>query len=250
MSNGRAHITGTLATADEPRSSEPLEEWLFDTIVHDLKNPIYGIEMIVDLALRRGDLPEPVRTYLRQVERNCRELTRLVQNMLEISKIDAGIMPAASDRFAVDGAIDAAVSSYAFVLEQTGRSVTVDVADGVPPVVADARLFHRVLVNLLVNSLRHGGSRRIHFAAGADDAAAAVVVTMADDGRGIPADAQATIFDRNHARHGETACDSGLGLPFCRRAMEHMRGGISLTSAPARGTVFTLTLPAHRPARR
>ena len=70
---------------------ERLKDDLSRMVVHDLKNPVSGIAMLAQLALRKGtDLPEAHRGYLVQIDRTCREMMRLIQNLLEISKIEEG----------------------------------------------------------------------------------------------------------------------------------------------------------------
>jgi signal transduction histidine kinase len=77
---------------------EHLKDDLTNMIVHDLKNPVNGIAMMVQLALRKAaDLPEVHRGHLLQIERTCREMMRLIQNLLEISKIEEGKMPVARE---------------------------------------------------------------------------------------------------------------------------------------------------------
>jgi signal transduction histidine kinase len=95
-----AHLERAARAAEDALEAqaevEQLKTDLTNMVVHDLKNPVNGIAMMVQLALRKGaDLPEVHRTYLQQIERTCREMMRLIQNLLEISKIEEGKMPVA-----------------------------------------------------------------------------------------------------------------------------------------------------------
>ena len=97
-------------------------------VVHDLKNPVNGIAMMVQLALRKGgDLPETQRGYLLQIERTCREMMRLIQNLLEISKIEEGKMPVAREPIVLAEVVDEVAREYAPVAEQAGRRPAVAV---------------------------------------------------------------------------------------------------------------------------
>src|SRR5262245_41857730 len=86
---------------------ERLKDDLVNMVVHDLKNPVNGISMMVQLALRKGaDLPEAQRGYLTQIDRTCREMMRLIQNLLEISKIEEGKMPVAREPIVLADVVD------------------------------------------------------------------------------------------------------------------------------------------------
>jgi signal transduction histidine kinase len=126
-------------TRSRPRTEvERLKDDLTNMVVHDLKNPVNGIAMMVQLALRKGaDLPERQRGYLLQIERTCREMMRLIQNLLEISKIEEGKMPVAREPIVLADVVDEVVHEYAPVAEQAGRRVTVAVATDLPPAVGD-----------------------------------------------------------------------------------------------------------------
>src|SRR5215831_12842556 len=138
---------------------ERLKDDFTNMVVHDLKNPVNGIAMMAQLALRKGaELSESHRSYLLQIDRTCREMMRLIQNLLEISKIEEGTMPDALEPIVLAEVVDEVVREYAPVAEQAGRRLRIDVATDLPPVVGDRALLKRVLVNLVVNALRHSGS--------------------------------------------------------------------------------------------
>jgi signal transduction histidine kinase len=128
---------------------ERLKDDLTNMVVHDLKNPVNGIAMIVQLALRKGaDLPQSQRSYLLQIERTCREMMRLIQNLLEISKIEEGKMPVAREPIVLAEVVDEVTREYGPVAEQAGRRLTVAVATELPAAIGDRTLLKRVVVNL------------------------------------------------------------------------------------------------------
>src|SRR5262245_175531 len=226
---------------------EHLKDDLTNMVVHDLKNPVNGIAMMVQLALRKGaDLPERQRGYLLQIERTCREMMRLIQNLLEISKIEEGKMPVAREAIVLADVVDEVVHEYGPVAEQAGRRLTVAVATDLPPAVGDRVLLRRVLVNLIVNALRHSGSSEVWIEGGADDGG--VVLRVIDHGHGIAEEDQVRIFEKfrtvRRSPSDDPAGDTGLGLPFCRLAVERMGGRITVASRPGERTVFTVALPA------
>lgn len=232
------------------QKTERLKDDLTSMVVHDLKNPVNGIEMMVQLALRKGaDLPEVHVGYLRQIQRTCREMMRLIQNLLEITKIEEGKLEVAHEPVAL-GALAAEVArEYAPVAEQAARTLRVEVPEGLPEVVADRALLKRVLVNLVTNALRHSDSPevRIDAQAGADDE---VTLRVVDRGIGLDAESLVAVFEkfrsirRSDAKLGAVG-DTGLGLPFCKLAVELMGGRIAASSTPGEETVFLVTLPSR-----
>lgn len=230
--------------------TERLKDDLASMIVHDLKNPVNGISMMVQLALRKSaELPEAHRGYLRHIEETCREMLRLIQNLLELSKIEEGKMPIVREPVVLAELVDDVVGEYGPVAAQGGRVVHVQVGTELAPALADRALLRRVLVNLLVNALRHSGSSDVYVLGTAGGAAAEVTLSVVDHGRGIPPEQQQRVFDKfttvRRSPADDPSTDTGLGLPFCKLAVESMGGRIRLQSTPAE-TSFSVTLPAQR----
>jgi signal transduction histidine kinase len=214
-------------------------------VVHDLKNPVNGIAMMIQLMLRKGHgLQESERSKLVQIDRTCREMMRLIQNVLEISKIEDGKMPVAREAIVLAELVDEIAREYGRVAEEVGRPLAVAIGSEVA-VVGDHTLLKRVLVNLVVNALRHSGSHDVQIEAKPDGANTAVTIDVVDHGHGIPEDEQARVFEKFHSRRGDPTADTGLGLPFCKLAIERMGGQIALRSTPGMATVFSVTLPMY-----
>jgi signal transduction histidine kinase len=226
---------------------EALKDDLTNMVVHDLKNPLYGIAMLARRALRPGDaLPVASRNALGQIERTCREMMRLLQNLLEIRKLEEGKMPVVPEPIALRDVVDEILAEYAAVAGETVR-LTAAIGSDLPPMVADCALLKRVLVNLVMNALRHSGSTEVRVEAIYDSAAERIRVQVIDNGRGIAEADQARVFDKFGSIRGrddrDAGSDTGLGLPFCKLATERMGGAILLSSDPGTGTVFTVLLP-------
>jgi signal transduction histidine kinase len=216
---------------------ERAKDELSRMVVHDLKNPVGGIAMVTQLALRKGaDLPETHRGYLRQIDRTCREMMRLIQNLLDIAKIEEEKTPVARELVSLAELADEVVDEYAAAAEQNQQAVRSDVRRDLPPAVADRWLLRRVLINLVVNGMRHGGGRGVQMDAAVGPCPGEITMRVFDSGRGIPPEDQGVIFEkfRNGRRSAvdDPAMDTGLGLPFCNLAVERMGGRIALTSRP------------------
>ena len=230
-----------------------LRDDLTQMVVHDLKNPVYGIAILARLALvREAGLSAIQRNDLQRIQRATSELMRLIQNLLEIGKLEEGKMPMSPEPVVV-GALAAEVADECRpIAEEAGKRLIVATpAAGVEAV--DRALTKRVLTNLVVNALRHSGSRDIQVDVTPVPESGEVLVRVIDHGRGIPAEEQARVFEKFASTHrsvkNDATSDTGLGLPFCKLAVEHMGGRIALTSAPGASTVFAVSLPIHDASR-
>jgi PAS domain S-box-containing protein len=226
--------------------TERLKDDLTNMVVHDLKNPVNGILMMVQLSLRKGtDLSETHQQRLRQIEMTCGEMTRLIQNLLEISKMEDGKMPIARERVAVAEIVDEVVQEYAPVAEQMARRLQVRNSGGPVVALGDRGLIKRVVVNLVVNALRHSGSTEVWLEISADPQRRVATLRVIDQGRGIREEDRERIFEKFAVIRrsiGDPSGDTGLGLPFCKLAVERMGGAITLQSGQAE-TVFAVTIP-------
>jgi signal transduction histidine kinase len=232
--------------------TDRLKDELGTMVVHDLKNPVNGIKMLVQLALRKGaDLPEAHRGYLSQIQRTCDEMMRLIENLLHIAKIEEGRMPVTHEAVGLGELIAEVASEYQSASTEIGRPLVITVPTDLPSVLGDRALLKRVLVNLVVNALRHSASATVEVDA-AIDGHDQIACRVIDRGRGIPKAMQTKVFEKFASLPPSPAdgprSDTGLGLPFCKMAVEEMGGVITLDSAPGKGTTFTVRLPVFRPA--
>ncbi len=236
------------AAADEAlragADAERMKDDLTNMLVHDLKNPVSGIAMSVHVLLRKGQLSDAQQSHLVRIDRTCRELMHLIQNVLEIAKIEAGRMPVATEAIGLAELLDEVATEYEPLAQELGRRLMIAVGTELPPAVADRALLKRVLVNLVVNALRHSGSTEVSVEA-AEHAPAGITIRVIDRGHGIREEDQAGIFEKFRTMRGDPTADTGLGLAFCKLAVERMQGRIALSSRLGIGTMFTVTLPSE-----
>ncbi|MBY0279482.1 hypothetical protein K2Z84_29455 [Candidatus Binatia bacterium] len=228
--------------------TERLKDDLTSMVVHDLKNPVNGIVMLVQLALRKSaSLPEAHVGYLKQIERTCVEMMRLIQNLLEIAKIEEGKMPVEYGVVSVHDLVAEVQREYAPVAAQNGRVLHTEVPAAVPELIADRALLKRVLVNLVGNALRHSGSPVVALTALEPGDADVVTLRVTDRGTGFCPEDLAHVFEKFRSVRrlptAEPANDTGLGLPFCKLAVELMGGQIGVDSTPGEQTTFWVSLP-------
>lgn len=232
------------AALAERDAQEHTKQVLVDMMVHDIRNPVAGILMTVQLMLRHtGDLPGPHLARVQRIEQTANDVLRMVQNILEISKLEAGMLITELEDFAVDGALRESIDKARPHIEEAQISISVELPATPLRVRADRSLTGRILQNLLSNAIRHGRAGHIVLRAAAQDNR--VLVGVADQGGGIPREYQQLIFERfRHFDRGTPAhTDTGLGLPFCKMAVEQMGGNIWVESHEGQGATFYFTLP-------
>jgi PAS domain S-box-containing protein len=245
-------VIGAIRDVSDRRRAEAeierMKQDLTNMVVHDLKNPLNGIAMMVQLALRKGGaaLPATQQNYLLQIDRSCREMMRLVLNLLEVSKIEEGKMPVMREPVVLAAVVEEVVDEYGPVAEQCGRRLVVAVGRDLPEALGDRALLKRVLVNLVVNALRHSGSHEVRLEGVRGPGSAEVTLSVLDRGHGIPEEEQGHVFEKFRTVRGDPSADTGLGLPFCKLAVERMDGRIALASTPGETTAFSITLPTPR----
>ena len=224
---------------------EQVKTDLTNMIVHDLKGPLGGILTVTQIALRkRGAVPDPHARHFEQIQRSARDLLRMIENLLEIDQMDEGCLQLRLELVDVAQLLTECADEFCAAAEMTGQTLHITVGDDVPVLTTDRWLLRRVLNNLVLNAIRHSGATgRIDLAAEYSHRAVRLCVT--DRGRGIALEEQRHLFlkHRRRSRHDHSRDDTGLGLVFCKMAVELCGGTIDVRSTPGAGTTFTVTLP-------
>ena len=218
---------------------------------HELRTPLSSINAYVEMLLDGEAADEAARTEFHQVIKNeADRLGRLIDNMLDISRIEAGITKAKYEDMNFVKAAEAAVN----VIEPqaTLKQISVKVKSG--PLLysaeADHDMIHQVILNLLSNAVKYspeGG--RITVTVENDETTGSVMTTIADTGLGIPPDALPHVFDKFYRidNYKRVAKGTGLGLNLVRHIVETVHGGqVSVTSELGMGSRFTFTIPYTR----
>jgi two-component system sensor histidine kinase KdpD len=220
---------------------------LLGAVSHDLRSPLATIKVASStLAAEGATLPESGRVELyRLIEVEADRLNRLVANLLDLARIEAGVLSVQRTPVPVAQLVDDARRSLAPALE--GRKVEVRLDAGLPEVLVDPVLLESVLVNLLDNAQRHSPpegaivvtARRVGDGDGDGDG---VELAVADEGPGVPPAQREMIFHR--FTRLDTAGRSGLGLAIARTFVEAHAERIWYEDAPGGGARFALSLPA------
>jgi two-component system, sensor histidine kinase and response regulator len=222
------------------------KERLSAFVVHDLKNPVASLDLHAQVLLADRELSPRARDSALQIRSDARGLMRLILNLLDISKSEEGKLDVKLT--AVD--LDALAREIRDATEVKAQAagVTLDLGIDARAATADADLLRRVLENLLDNALRHtprGGTVRIT----SDTTDGHTHLRVADSGPGIASEMRERIFDpfvQLEGDHGATTrAGRGLGLTFCRLAVEAHGGRIWVEDAKP-GAVFVVSLPLVR----
>lgn len=216
-------------------------------VVHNLKSPLTGLlatlEMMADGDF--GELNPRQQRAVRDMQGHGGQLIVLLDELLDIGRMESASVPTEARDVDLELLLDAVRDAWSLRL---GDRLEVTADDDLPVAIGDPIVLRRVIDNLLLNTIMHGGPAvRVRCAAtGAGDR---VLVEVSDDGPGIPAGEGERVFEkfvRLDPTPGATSRGSGLGLAYCRAAMLAMGGRISLDTEGARGARFTLELPARR----
>jgi signal transduction histidine kinase len=198
-----------------------------------------------------GPLNPAQQEMVEVIERNAQRLMSLIEDLLTLSRIEAGAFTARLEPTELAPVVSRAAASIAPSAKIKGVLLHVDVADGLGSVLGDDEQLGRALRNLLHNSVKFTPAQgEVTIRARRDGDRA--VVTVGDNGIGIAHEEQRqlfTLFFRSSAAIREAIQGTGLGLVITKSIVEHHAGTIELTSTPGDGTTVTLTLPAHVTAR-
>jgi signal transduction histidine kinase len=243
-----AQQTADLQEANaELRRLEQLRDDLTHMIVHDMKNPVASIIGYSDLLGRVSPLTETQIDFVEKIHLGSQRLLTMIGNLLDISRLEEGRLELKREAVPVHQVIEPPVSEITPLFQVTDKTLHLDLADDLPSLWADRDLITRVVGNLLSNAEKHtdtGGNVWIVGQIGA--VPGTLTLSVRDDGEGIPPEFQDVIFEKFGQAKGRRLgrkTDTGLGLAFCRLAVEAHGGTISVSSEVGQGSSFVLTLP-------
>lgn len=215
-------------------------------VSHDLKNPVHTINMAAGLLRELAPTKDrrlTTRKQLDVIDRAASRANRLISDLLDVAKIQAGGMSVELATVDVPSMVQEAVDSVFAVATSKGLTLERNVADGIPPVAADRDRVLQVFGNLLGNAIKFtpkGG--KITIDADCDGVVARFAVC--DTGPGIPPDHVPHVFDRYWQAKSTAKLGTGLGLSIAKGIVEAHMGRIWVESEPGKGASFIFTLPA------
>jgi signal transduction histidine kinase/DNA-binding response OmpR family regulator len=257
------HIATAIANArayeEERRRAEALAELdraktaFFSNVSHEFRTPLTLMLGPVEDALAEMDqqLPSTHRERLEIVRRNGLRLQKLVNTLLEFSRIEAGRVRAFYEPTDLAAFTADLASNFRSACEKAGLELTVDCPPLAEPVFVDRPMWEKVVLNLLSNAFKFTFAGEI--AISLRQAGQAVEVRVRDTGTGIPPDEMLPLFERFHRvenARGRTHEGSGIGLALVQELVKLHGGSITAESEVGRGTTFLISIPlgsAHLP---
>jgi two-component system sensor histidine kinase KdpD len=239
QSLGRARLAAHQAEMERLHQRDELRAALLSSLGHDLRTPLTVILGGLE-ALRRERLPSPT---LDEVQAEAQRLERLVGNLLGMARVEAGAVKPAVEPVDLTDAVGAALSDLH--PDRLGHRLDIAVPADLPLVRADPRLLHHVLINLIGNAQKYGGrGKPIGITAAMEGGS--LILSVTDEGPGIPAGQEQEIFDRFTRLEGsDRVGGTGLGLAIVRGFAAAM--GLEVSAANrigGSGALFSLRFPA------
>jgi len=229
------------------------KESMMQMVVHDLKNPLASIMGNIQLIqMQNVESMPPARLgeLLQRTQESARQLMRMILNILQIGKLEERKMPLRLEPVPLHDVVQENVDEMMGLSARDGVRLENRVSRDLPSPRADRELVGRVVANLLNNAFKHtpsGGQVIVD----AQRDGARITLTVSDTGEGIPEELQPRIFEKFVAGDSESGrrmpYDSGLGLTFCRLAVDCHGGNIWLTSKPGGGTTVYISLLLQGP---
>ena len=243
----------TMANEELSRRQEDLERAMtarsrfYASMSHELRTPINAVLGYSTLLLENiyGALNEKQTEGIQRTQRAAKHLLELVNDVLDLSKIEAGKIDLRLQPVAFPSIIEELFVTVRPLADKYGTKLSLE-HDGNPiNIVSDPRRLRQILLNLLSNAIKFGGAKpiRVQVSRAEDDG---VSVAVIDQGEGIPPEDQERIF-QEFVQLGKTQLQegTGLGLPISRRLAELLHGSLTIESEVGQGSTFRLTLPPN-----
>jgi signal transduction histidine kinase len=224
-----------------------LKDDFVSMVTHELRTPLTSIRAFSEILHDHPDIGEAERhRFLGLVIKESERLTRLINQVLDLAKLESGHAEWQSAELDLAEIVADAVSATSQIFKSRGVSVATLEGPRVPPVVADRDRVMQVMLNLLSNAVKFSpeGTGRVEVRL--SEAGSDVRIDVRDNGVGIGREHVGAIFEK-FRQVGDTLTDkppgTGLGLAICRQIVEHFGGRLWVESEPGRGSVFSFTLP-------
>ena len=215
---------------------------------HELRTPLNAILGYAELILDGiyGEVPERVRNPMVRLNENGRHLLGLINDVLDLSKIEAGLLALSLKDYSMTEVVQSVVSGVELLATEKRLQLSAVIAPNLPCAKGDARRITQVLINLAGNAIKFTETGEVRIEASAADGA--FHITVSDTGPGIAEADQEKIFEEFRQAEGASTRKeggTGLGLSIARRIAELHGGSVTVTSRHAEGSTFHVTLPVR-----
>jgi signal transduction histidine kinase/PAS domain-containing protein len=220
---------------------------------HEFRTPLNAILGYTNMLLQgvSGDMNPPQKKSLTRIDSNARHLLEIINEILDITRIEAGRMPLNVSSFKLPELLREVIAELEPIIQRSKLPVSTELAEGLPVLVSDRQKVKQIVLNLLSNALKFTHQGMIRVATFQNEETREVIISVSDTGIGIEEKDQEKIFqDFQQVDQSPTRAygGTGLGLSICRRLAQMLGGRITLQSMVGKGSTFSLYLP-RRPKR-
>jgi signal transduction histidine kinase len=234
--------------AIELEQASALKSQFLANMSHEFRTPLNAMLGYTSMLLQgvAGPIAPPMKRQLGRIESNGRHLLTIINEILDISRIEAGRMPLQLSQFRVPDLVSEVKSELEPIILRSKLSVTLDLEKDLKPVLSDRQKVKQILLNLLSNALKFTHQGGVAIAARVNRKERTLSLAVSDTGIGIaPADQERIFEDFRQLDNSPTRAygGTGLGLSICRRLAQMLDGQLTVRSEVGRGSTFMLTLP-------
>lgn len=240
--------TAQLRNANERlKELDSLKDHFLSMVSHELRTPLTSLRAFGEILVDNPEVSLEERTqFLNVIIKESRRLTRLIDQLLDLARMEAGQMDWSFDRVDMGATIREALAALEGLIKENDVEIGVTLPDELPAVLADHDQLIQVMINLVSNAIKFCDKTTGKIAVSVTTEKDVLLVTVSDNGYGIPDDRTEAIFEKFHqsVSSGEDKPQgSGLGLAICREIVTFMGGKIWVTNQPASGAQFAFTIP-------
>src|SRR5919108_399036 len=215
---------------------------------HEFRTPLNAILGYTSMLLKgvTGELTPHQRRNLERVDSNSHHLLSIINDILDISRIEAGKMPLTITKFDLKDLVAEVLAEVEPIISRSRLAVTSHLTPGIPPLKTDRQKVKQIVINFLTNAIKFTPHGSVEVRTAYEPATDQIAIAVADTGIGVSAEDRGRIFeDFRQADNSPTReyTGAGLGLAICRRLAGMLDGNITLESEVGRGSTFTLFVP-------
>lgn len=221
--------------------AEMLRDDLRNMIVHDLRTPLTALIVGVEMLEQTGPLNATQREIADIATAGGKTLLGMINDLLDVEKMESGAVQLHYSELSATTLVAGAMLQVAPLAQIGNTALVTDIADGLPSFAADEIQLTRTLVNLIANAIKFTPSGTVTVSVSAD--AENMRFAVRDTGYGIPSESFGRIFEKFGQLDSTNKIGTGLGLPFCKLAVDAHGGHIEVASTPRAGSTFSFTIP-------
>ncbi len=249
--SGRAlRMTGTNADISSRKEIERMKNEFISVVSHELRTPLSSIVGSLGLLVKMPQLREDIQTLVRVARDNSQRLVRLINDILDVEKLDSDTLQIQLEPVELGGLLDTAIQANQGYADQYGVSLVLTQRQGPAWVEANFDRLMQVMANLLSNAAKFS-PRGARVEVRLERTHRTLRVSVIDPGPGIPEEFKPRVFDRFAQADSSTSRrrgGTGLGLAICKMIIDKLGGKIGFVSTPGVGTTFYFELPPHAQA--